>query len=154
MRFVTKLGRATRLTSALVLLLSLAACVQPMAGDPGQLNAATPDRTAVISVMFDFDSHRIRPDYYGALDAVAGAMLSDQLAGLTFDVSGHTDRAGRFAYNVALSVLRARAVVGYLVARGVPRGRLRAQGFGYLAPLDPGDPYNPANRRVEVTSIR
>ena len=154
MRFGTD-GAALRAFSTGLMLLSLAGCVQPMAAaDPGQSVATTPDRTAVISVNFNFDSHTIRPEYYPALDAVAQALVSQQLAGYSFEITGHTDRAGRFAYNIALSVLRARAVVDYLAARGVDPSRMRAQGFGYLAPLDPGSPYSPVNRRVEVTSIR
>ena len=112
------------------------------------------DRTAIISVNFDLDGHRIRPEYYASLDAVAAAMLSQQLAGYTFIVDGHTDVSGRLGYNLALSLLRAQAVVDYLSARGVPREVLRPQGFGPLNLLDPGDPYNPDNRRVEVTSVR
>ena len=150
--------RRVLLAGAGLLTLEMAACAPtpppPMAADPGPVAATTPDRTMIISVNFDFDSHRIRPEYFHDLDAVADGMASPQLGGYSFDVSGHTDRAGRFAYNVALSLLRARAVVNYLALRGVARERMRAQGFGYLAPLDPSNPYGAVNRRVEVTSIR
>ena len=134
--------------------LSMAGCAPGPASIAGPVYGSTPDRTAVISVMFDFDSHRIRPEFYSALDAVAAAMTSQELAGQTFEISGHTDRSGRLAYNVALSRLRAQAVRDHLVARGVPPSLMQAQGFGYLTPLDPSHPYSAANRRVEVTSIR
>ena len=116
--------------------------------------ATTPDRTIIVAVNFDLNSHRIRPEYYPTLDAIAAAMVSQQLAGDHFDVDGHTDLTGRLAYNIALSQLRAQAVVDYLVARGVPPYILRPQGFGPLNLLNPGDPFGAENRRVEVTSIR
>ena len=80
-------------------------------------------------------------------------MLSPDLAGYRFEIDGHTDRSGRFAYNIALSQLRADAVIQYLAARGVSPGAMFAQGFGYTTPADPANPYSPANRRVEVVSI-
>ncbi len=138
--------------AAVAVAAGLSACA-PM-GAPVGGYATSADRTAVIAVNFDLDSHRIRPEYYPALDSVAAAMLSQQLAGYTFDVDGHTDLSGRLAYNIALSVLRAQAVVDYLASRGVPRQILRPQGFGPLTLLNPANPFGPENRRVEVTSIR
>ena len=108
----------------------------------------------MIPVNFDFGSHVLRPESYATLDTLAAAMVSQQLAGYHFDIDGHTDIVGRFAYNVALSILRARTVLDYLAARGVPRDSMRAQGFGYLRLFDPANPTSSANRRVEVTSIR
>lgn len=132
---------------------TLSACAPP--GPYGDTSAAgTPDRTIIVAVEFDLNSHRIRPEYFQTLDAIAVAMLSQQLAGYRFDVDGHTDLSGRFAYNVALSNLRAQAVVDYLVSRGVSPYVLRPQGFGPLNLLNPANPYGAENRRVEVTSIR
>ena len=51
-------------------------------------------------------------------------------------------------------MLRATAVVDYLAARGVPRERMRPQGFGPLQLYDSSDPRSPANRRVEVVALR
>ena len=134
---------------------ALAACAppNPYAATTGAV-ATTPDRTIIVAVNFDLNSHRIRPEYYQVLDSIAAAMVSQQLAGDHFDVDGHTDLSGRLAYNIALSNLRAQAVVDYLVARGVPPYLLRAQGFGPLNLLNPGNPFGAENRRVEVTSIR
>lgn len=147
-RWRTLLGAAAVAVAA-----GLSACA-PMGAQAGGGYAASPDRTAVIAVNFDLDSHRIRPEYYPALDSVAAAILSQQLTGYSFDVDGHTDLSGRLAYNIALSVLRAQAVVDYLAARGVPRQIMRPQGFGPLNLLNPGNPFGAENRRVEVTSIR
>ena len=77
-----------------------------------------------------------------------------QLYGLMFEVNGHTDVSGRLGYNISLSMLRASAVVDYLAARGVPRERMRPQGFGPLQPFDPYNLFSPANRRVEIVALR
>ena len=69
-------------------------------------------------------------------------------------MNGHTDVVGRLGYNISLSGLRANAVVDYLATRGVPRERMRAQGFGPLQPFDSYNLRNPANRRVEVVALR
>ena len=58
-------------------------------------------------------------------------------------------------YNIDLSFKRARAVVEYLVAHGVPAERLSYEGYGELNPIAPNDsPEGRAlNRRVEFTII-
>ena len=142
------------LAAALAGAAALSACAPPNPYAATTDAAATPDRTIIVAVNFDLNSHRIRPEYYALLDSIAAAMLSQQLAGDHFDVDGHTDLSGRLAYNIALSNLRAQAVVDYLVARGVSPYLLRAQGFGPLNLLNPGNPFGAENRRVEVTSIR
>ncbi|MDR2098802.1 MAG: OmpA family protein [Rickettsiales bacterium] len=71
-------------------------------------------------------------------------------------VDGHTDatpvRAGSgYASNWELSVARAVSVVNFLIAEGIPPGRLAATGFGEHHPIDKGA--GPAamakNRRIE-----
>lgn len=158
MHFATKiLRRKSKLSAAVgiaAILLAAGCAPQSPIATEAIAPASTPDRTVLLSVPFAFDSHRLQPESYGQLDNLAAAMLSQELSGYRFQVDGHTDRAGRFGYNIALSRLRADAVVNYLTARGVPRGLMFAQGFGYAVPADPVNPYSPANRRVEVTSIR
>ncbi len=72
-----------------------------------------------------------------ALDRTARAALDTQAAWLkanpevTMRVEGHTDAVGGESYNQSLGLRRARAVVGYLVRRGVSRSRLEAvESFG------------------------
>jgi len=106
-------------------------------------------------IYFDDDGDTIR--------AVSGPVL-DQLAeiirtlgpGVKVVVEGHTDDSGNAAYNLDLSHRRARAVVTYLKARGVPADRLDATGHGAARPLAPNDsPEGRAlNRRVEFLLVR
>ena len=144
-----------RLLRAMLTSLALAAAVAGCAPGQGYGPAgAYADRRIISSVTFDFDSYRIQPQTYPALDNTAIALNDPQLAGLVFEINGHTDVIGRFGYNVALSSLRANAVVQYLASRGVPLERMRPQGFGPLQLLDPYNPRDPANRRVEIVARR
>lgn len=135
------------------LLGTLAACApvqQPYAYEAGPAF----ERRIIGAVNFDFNSYRIRPDSFALLDNAATALNDPRLYGLMFEVNGHTDLSGRLGYNISLSTLRATAVVDYLAARGVPRERMRAQGFGPLQLYDIYDPRSPANRRVEIVAFR
>lgn len=136
------------------LLAMMSACAPT--GSPGGISYDAPafERRIVTAVEFGFDSDRIRPDSYPLLDNAAVALNDPQLAGLRFEINGHTDVIGQLGYNISLSMLRANAVVEYLAIRGVPRERMRAQGFGPLQPLEGTSPASPLNRRVEIVALR
>lgn len=154
--FGARLRQAGLAACCLPALLLLAACA-PQPGGPGAAYASygvTYERGIVLAVNFDFDSYRIRPESYAVLDNTAIAMGDPRFYGYTFEVNGHTDVTGRFGYNVGLSQLRAAAVVDYLGARGVPRERMRPQGFGPLQLFDPSRPRSAVNRRVEIIAVR
>ncbi len=140
-------GLAKFLAVAVVAL--VAACAVPPA--PG-MQGASLERRVFPNVNFDFDSYRIRPSDYGQLDQVAVALNDPALGGLRFEINGHTDVVGRLGYNISLSQLRATEVVNYLASRGVPAGRMQAQGFGPLQLLDSSNPRSPVNRRVEIAA--
>ena len=137
---------------ALALLATLSACAPPPGG--AIYGAPAYERRIVTGINFDFDSYRIRPESYLLLDNAAVALNDPQLAGFRFDINGHTDITGRLGYNISLSMLRATSVVEYLAARGVPRERMHAQGFGPLQPFDSYNLRSPANRRVELVAVR
>ncbi len=67
-------------------------------------------------------------------------------------IVGHTDSTGTDSHNGALSNRRSAAVADYLVAQGVTRTRLRAEGRGEAEPVaDNGsESGRQQNRRVEV----
>ncbi len=143
-----------RVVSALALPGAVVACVAAPQGPVAYEAAPVFERRIVSAVNFDFDSYRIRGESYALLDNAAVALNDPQLYGLHFEINGHTDITGRLGYNIALSMLRATAVVDYLSARGVPRERMRAQGFGPLQPFDAYNLRSPANRRVEIVALR
>lgn len=115
-------------------------------------------------IPFEFDSATLRPSARAQIREIAFA-LWDRLGvtrSFTIDVSqgpvvaeiaGHADRRGTDAYNEALSRRRAQAVVDVLVSDfKIPRGRLRATGFGRARPVCSQDTEEcyAQNRRVEI----
>ncbi|MEO1055763.1 MAG: fasciclin domain-containing protein [Actinomycetota bacterium] len=74
-----------------------------------------------------------------------------RLGGVLITIEGHTDTAGDEATNLALSQLRADAVVAALVERGVPPADLVAIGRGETSPIIvDGEEDAAASRRVTV----
>jgi outer membrane protein OmpA-like peptidoglycan-associated protein len=52
-----------------------------------------------------------------------------------FEIGGHTDNVGAEDRNLALSENRAKAVMDYLVSKGVASNRLTFKGYGASRPL-------------------
>ena len=106
------------------------------------------------TIYFEFDTDVLRSVSQPILDQLADVIRALDPS-LRIRVDGHTDDTGDAEYNVDLSYRRARAVVEYLVARGVPRARLEYHGYGAAQPQAPND--DPAsralNRRVEFTIL-
>jgi outer membrane protein OmpA-like peptidoglycan-associated protein len=67
-------------------------------------------------------------------------------------VIGHTDARGKAKRNLVLSQRRARAVVSYLIDKGIDAKRLEAVGYGEERPVAPNDtaPNRAKNRRIEL----
>jgi outer membrane protein OmpA-like peptidoglycan-associated protein len=106
------------------------------------------------TIYFDYDSDGIRSVSFPLLDQVAeviSALPEDRV----IRVEGYSDSDGNASYNLNLSWRRARAVVDYLVSKGVPRARLRYEGYGSEKPIAPNDMVEgrALNRRVEFTII-
>lgn len=93
------------------------------------------------------------------LDGTAQAALArqadwiQQFPEVRFRVYGHTDLVGSEAYNKALGLRRAQAVVSYLTSRGISRSRLEAVvSFGKTQPLVYTQAPEERNRRT-VTEV-
>lgn len=86
----------------------------------------------VENIFYDFDKATLRPESATALDELA-QMLRDN-PNITLEMSSHTDRWGTDAYNEGLSNRRAKSVVDYLVAAGIPQARLSWTGYGKSRP--------------------
>ncbi|MGY2051583.1 OmpA family protein [Methylobacterium sp. JK268] len=100
-------------------------------------------------VNFEYNSDLLTPAAKQNLDEFAKALRDARLKAANFVVEGHTDARGGDGFNLDLSARRAGAVVKYLEERGVSSGQLAAKGLGKSRPLG-GDPFDPANRRVET----
>lgn len=105
-------------------------------------------------IQFEVDSAQISGVSNGLLDQIAAVINAHPEVG-AIRVEGHTDRQGGAQYNRSLSQRRAEAVVAYLIAKGVPRERLQAQGFGFDRPLGSNDTEEgrSQNRRVEFNFV-
>ncbi len=69
------------------------------------------------------------------LDKKAKKIIDDKLlpllkAGHRIEIVSHTDSRGSDSYNMALSERRAKAVVNYLISKGISSEMLEAKGFG------------------------
>ncbi len=54
---------------------------------------------------------------------------------MKIEISGHTDKTGSEPLNFKLSEARAKAVVEYLVQKGIDRTRMESKGYGSLQPI-------------------
>jgi outer membrane protein OmpA-like peptidoglycan-associated protein len=102
------------------------------------------------SVLFDFDSAKIRPDAERTLAEVAEVVKSYKARPVR--VEGHTDSVASDDYNLKLSERRAEAVRAWLAGRGADKARLTTKGHGEGRPVaDNGTAEGrQKNRRVEV----
>lgn len=127
-------------------------CPEP---GPGAVAFTVTDRRILVSerIYFDFGSDTIRSVSLPLLEGLAEAIVD--LGGRRIRVDGYTDSEGIDEYNLDLSYRRARAVVDYLVQRGVPRARMEYRGYGEENPVAPNDsPEGRAlNRRVEFIML-
>ncbi len=104
--------------------------------------------------LFGFDLDSLQADGKGALDK-----LLQELKAVNVDsiqVTGHTDRLGRKAYNEELSLRRAQAVQNYLVqVGGIPAGSITATGVGSSQPeTQPNDCKGSKATQALITCLR
>lgn len=101
-------------------------------------------------IYFDYDSSDIQSQFIDILRAHASYLSSSSGASVTLE--GHTDERGTREYNLALGDHRADTVRRYLLAEGVPDGRVQTMSYGEERPADPGHTESSwaLNRRVEL----
>jgi OOP family OmpA-OmpF porin len=104
-------------------------------------------------VNFEFNSATLTAESRPVLDEVAADLKKHPR--LRVELQGHTDSAGRDAYNLQLSRRRADAVRGYLVAQGVSAEQLTAKGYGETQPAadNSTESGRAENRRVEMNVV-
>ncbi len=121
---------------------ALEAAMQP---EPAPMAAPEP-----YIVYFAFDSSEIDAEGMTQIDAAVSA--AQRMGIIDFSVTGHADRAGPEAYNLALSLRRANAVRDALVAKGILSQNISVAGRGEAEPAvpTPDGVREPANRRVEI----
>jgi OOP family OmpA-OmpF porin len=109
---------------------------------------------------FKTDTDQLAPGCDAKLKKLTNALVeakkqldAGKVQNYKFEVSGHTDSAGKPEHNKELSEKRAAVIVKELVARGIPEKEITAVGMGSDKPLVTPDntPAKKAkNRRYEI----
>lgn len=83
-------------------------------------------------IYFDLAQWELREDARESLEGLL-QILEDN-PNITIELAAHTDQVGEEEANLVLSEKRARAVVDYLIGKGVCPDRLQARGYGEAQP--------------------
>jgi peptidoglycan-associated lipoprotein len=135
---LTRFARHGRIALALCAGLAIAACAKaPVAdlGSGGAIPGSAQDFAQNIGdrVFFESDQTDVTPKGQETLDRqVAWLQRYDRGP---FTVEGHADERGTREYNFALGSRRAENVKQYMVARGIPAGRIRTISYGKERPV-------------------
>jgi len=101
------------------------------------------------NIFFDYAKATLRSTSFPELDRLYE--LLNQFPNMRVEISGHTDNQGSRVTNEKLSGNRAKAVVDYLIKKGIPASRLESKGYAFDQPIAPNDTEDgrQQNRRVE-----
>ncbi|TKK69926.1 flagellar motor protein MotB [Ilyomonas limi] len=112
---------------------------------PLQLNAAVTFK----NIQFQTNSYQLEPVSMIELNKLLQLMTENPT--IKVQVNGHTDNVGTPAANLNLSTNRAKAVVDYLISKGIDAKRLQYKGFGETKPIadNNSEEGKAKNRRTE-----
>ncbi len=130
-------------------------CPNTRPGDKvGELGCKMTTPIVLEGVHFETDSNKLTADSTQILDKVAQSLVANP--GIKVEIAGHTDSDGTADYNLALSQLRAQAVVNYLIGKGVAAENLVARGYGETRPVADNNTAagKAQNRRVELKRLQ
>ncbi|HWO10424.1 MAG TPA: OmpA family protein [Polyangiaceae bacterium] len=127
---------------------------QPATKQPVAESLKRQGRVVLYGIHFDTDSDVPRADSQPTLQELLGALQAQP--DVRVAIEGHTDATAKDAYNLDLSSRRARAVVEWLVKRGIAQPRLEAKGYGRARPVADNTTTQgrALNRRVEASIIK
>ncbi len=105
------------------------------------------------NIFFNTKKFDLKPESLTELDKIV--LLLNDNPKLKIQISGHTDNVGFVKDNLTLSNNRAKAVVGYLLDKGITVQRLIYKGFGSTKPIadNKTEPGKALNRRTELFVI-
>jgi outer membrane protein OmpA-like peptidoglycan-associated protein len=126
-----------------------AAAFQEVTKDIALNNLSVGTKIVLRNIFFDFDKSTLRPESTNELERLT--KLLNDVPTLKIEISGHTDNKGAADYNQRLSESRAKAVVDYLVGKGIAADRLQFKGYGLTQPIagNDTDEGRQLNRRTE-----
>lgn len=105
------------------------------------------------NLFFKKGSYQLSKESYAELNRLTKILKSRP--GLKIEIGGHTDNTGDSKSNMELSKNRARAVMDYLIDKGLPRAGIKAVGYGDAKPVASNNTAagKKQNRRVELTIL-
>ena len=105
------------------------------------------------NIEFDLGKSTLRPSSNETLDRLV--KLLEAYKGMKIEIGGHTDNTGTKAINEKLSNDRAKAVVDYLISKGIEEQRLTYAGYADTQPIAKNDTEagRQKNRRTEIKVI-
>lgn len=119
-----------------------------------ETQAPVTQQTISMEIQFKINSAELTQQAVAQLAPLGSALQSNELAGLSFKLEGHTDASGSDQYNLSLSQRRAQSVGNYLNQNyNVDPGYLQMIGKGETDLLDQGNPNSASNRRVAITTL-
>lgn len=110
-------------------------------GEPIRLN----------NVFFESGKYDLKEESFPELDYLVG--LLNKNINMSISISGYTDNVGEDELNLKLSENRAKAVMNYIVSKGISSDRIISKGFGENKPIsgNESEEGRRLNRRVEFT---
>lgn len=105
------------------------------------------------NILFETGKFVLLPESIAELEKIVAILRENPI--LKVQISGHTDNVGKDADNLVLSASRAKAVVEYIITKGIPAARLTHKGFGAAQPVadNATEQGRSLNRRTEMTVI-
>jgi OOP family OmpA-OmpF porin len=102
---------------------------------------------------FDFDKALLKPEGKATLQTLVAKLKDTDIEVIV--ATGHTDSTGPEAYNVKLSMRRAKAVKAFLVSKGIPEARVFVEGKGEAQPTADNHTKDgrAKNRRVDIEVV-
>lgn len=102
------------------------------------------------NIFFDTNKFDLKPESQVELDKLV--QLLNENPTLKVEISGYTDNVGTPEDNLALSNNRAKAVVNYLISKGIASNRLTFKGYGETKPVadNSTEEGRAMNRRTEM----
>ena len=106
-------------------------------------------------IVFGYSSDELQPSSRLELDSLAQYLLGRPE--LVVEVGVHSDERMKDRYSICWTCRRARAIVNYLISKGISSDRLLARGYNDQFPLIKGaktEEEHQKNRRTEFKVIR
>lgn len=109
---------------------------------------------ALNNIFFNQGKYDLLPSSYPELDRLVTIMENNPT--MEIEIGGHTDNQGNLELNKKLSEDRAKAVMNYLVSKGISEKRITWKGYGGSKPIasNATEASKKLNRRVEFTILK